>query len=455
MTTPSRREESRARPDETTARGHARTPMTKRAARTAAGRAARGAAGAALSPARALTEVVRYWTAQRTTLRQGMIALSISTVGNIPTGLALGAMTDRLALLPGLLILIPPAIGMRGNIFGALGSRLGTSMNAGLLTFSRERRGRLAQNIYASTLLTFTTSLFLAFAARTITAATGLPSVSVWDFVVISVLAGVASSALVLVVTVWLAWASAGRGWDLDSVGAPIITFVGDFITLPALFAASFVAGHGGVTLAVGIGCAAACGWATAGAIRTRLELTRRIVRESLVSLFLAGVISTIAGTVVEHRVHRFIAFPALLVMLPAFLENAGALGGIVSSRLASKLHLGAIRPRLLPERLAALDVSLAGPWALLNFGLTGLTAHFVAVALGFASPGAAHMTAIALLAGALATAGAALVAYATAVATFHFDLDPDNHGIAAVTSTMDLVGVVCVVGAVSLIGVS
>lgn len=454
MTIPSPERQPDAREQRFRARRLDRTRRASEAAGRGAGRAARSAGRTALSPARALTAVLRYWAAERVTLRQGMLALSISTVGNIPTGLALGAMTDRLALLPGLLILIPPAIGMRGNIFGALASRLGTSLHAGLLTFSRDRSSVLMQNLYASAVLTFATSLFLAVAARAVSAMTGLASISIWDFVVISVLGGIISSVIVLIVTVWLAFASERRGWDLDSVAAPLVTFVGDFITLPALFAASFAAAVPGVTLGVGIACAVVCLWAMVAGLRTHLPRARRIMRESLLTLAIAGVISTIAGTVIESRADRFLAFPALLVMLPAFLENAGALGGIVSSRLASKLHLGAIRPTFVPDRLAALDITLAGPWALLNFGLTGLTAHLVARALGFASPGAAHMTGIALLAGALATLGAALVAYATAVATFHFDLDPDNHGIAAVTSSMDLIGVLCVVFAATTIGV-
>ncbi|HEX9712532.1 MAG TPA: magnesium transporter, partial [Actinomycetota bacterium] len=429
-----------------------------RAARSAAhgaGRAGRIAGQTAIGPARALTAVFRYWAAERATLRQGMASLSISAIGNIPTGLALGAMTGRLEALPGLFILIPAAIGMRGAIFGALGSRLGTSMHAGLLRFSSDRRGILMQNIYAATLLTFATSLFLAVVARAVTAATGLATISLWDFVVISVIGGVVSSAFVLVVTVWLAWVGSRRGWDLDSVAAPVITFVGDLITLPALFAASYLADLPTITLSVGVASALVCILAGAQAVRTDRPVARRILRESALTLALASVINLLAGTVIEHRIDRFLAFEALLVMLPSFLENAGALGGIVSSRLASKLHMGAIEPRVLPERLAALDISLAAPWSLLNFALTGISAHLVAVALGFASPGAAHMTGIALLAGAMATAGAALVAYLVAIATFRFSLDPDNHGIPAVTSAMDLVGVICVVGAVALIGVS
>ncbi len=383
-----------------------------------------------------------------------MISLSISALGTIPTGLVLGAATGRLQALPGLVILIPAAIGMRGAIFGALGSRLGTAMHAGLLRFNRDRSGRLAQNAYAAMLLTFITSLMLAAVARLVGVATGLPSISIWDFVVISVLGGVISSAVILVLTVLLARVVSTQEWDLDSVAAPLITFMGDLITLPALFLASFVALQGNVTLGVGIVCAIVCLYAGWRAFRTDRPIARRIIRESLVTLMLAGLVDAVAGTVIEHRLDRFIAFPALLVMLPPFLENAGALGGIVSSRLASKLHLGSIRPRLIPSRLAALDISLAGPWSLLNFALIGASAHLVAEALGKPSPGIGRMLLISLVAGLMATVGAALVAYITAVATFRFDLDPDNHAIAAVTSSMDLIGVICIVVTLALLGV-
>ncbi len=426
----------------------ARVPA--RAARTAA----RAPVVAVARPARALRDVFAYWRAERVTLRQGMVALSVSAVGNLPTGLALGFMSNRLEALPGLFILIPAAIGMRGAIFGALGSRLGTSIHAGLFRFTFDRKGVLYQNVYAATLLTFTTSLFLAAAARAVSAATGLASISIWDFVVISVLGGVVSSAFILVLTVLLAREGYRREWDLDSVAAPLITFMGDLITLPALFAASYIADARNVTLGVGAACAAVCLWSFVQAFRTHLPTARRILRESVLALAITGLVNILAGTIVEHRLDRFISLPALLVLMPPFLENAGALGGIVSSRLASRLHLGSIRPRLLPERLAALEISLAGPWALLNFGLTGITSHYVAVALGFASPGVFQMIGIALFAGYLCTIGAAIMAYATAVATFRFGLDPDNHGIPMITSAMDLVGVVSVIGVVVMLGI-
>jgi len=45
----------------------------------------------------------------------------------------LGKFHGNLLLFPGLMIMIPPSIGMRGNIYGALGARIGTRFHAGEL----------------------------------------------------------------------------------------------------------------------------------------------------------------------------------------------------------------------------------------------------------------------------------------------------------------------------------
>jgi mgtE-like transporter len=407
----------------------------------------------ALAAGSGVKQMLRYWAAERVTLRQGMIALTVSALGSIPAGLTLGAMDGQLAMLPGLVILIPGAIGMRGAIFGALASRLGTGLASGLLTFDRDKDGLLMQNARAAILQSLTSSLYLALAARAFSAITGLPSIPLWDLVLISVLGGMSASAIILVLTIQLAKQGDKRGWDLDAVAAPIVTFLGDFITLPTLALATLLAQRGLITDVLGISLTIVSLAAAVASFRAKRPITRRIIRESALTLLLAGAIDIVAGVAIEHRIDRFISFPALLVMLPAFLENAGALGGIVSSRLSSKLHFGAIRPRAIPDRLAALDITLAAPWALVNFAMTGVVAHLTAIALGKNSPGAWTMVVISLVGGLMATAGAALIAYLTAVATFRLDLDPDNHGIAAVTSTMDLIGVMCIVAAATITG--
>src|SRR5437588_7918528 len=87
-------------------------------------------------------------------IRQGLAALLVSSGGDLLAGLTLGAITGTLADLPGLLVLVPAAIGMRGNVFGALGSRLGTSIHAGTFSLSRRTETVVGQNIVASMALT-------------------------------------------------------------------------------------------------------------------------------------------------------------------------------------------------------------------------------------------------------------------------------------------------------------
>ena len=72
-----------------------------------------------------------YWRSETRTLRQGLVALVISTAAGFVAGLTLAHITGTLAALPGLLILIPAAVGMKGTIFGAIGARLGTANAAG------------------------------------------------------------------------------------------------------------------------------------------------------------------------------------------------------------------------------------------------------------------------------------------------------------------------------------
>jgi mgtE-like transporter len=51
-----------------------------------------------------------------------------------------------------------------------------------------------------------------------------------------------------------------------------------------------------------------------------------------------------------------------------------------------------------------------------------------------------------------MATTGAVLVAYYGAIVTFRLGLDPDNHGIPLVTSSMDLIGAVSLVTTIVLL---
>ncbi len=416
-------------------------------------RALRGTARRVADPAR---QVADYWASERATVKQAMVAIVISAVTSLVAGLTLAAMDGRLADIKGLFVLIPVSIGMRGNIFGALAARLGTSIHTGLFEVSSDREGALFQNVYSATLLTISTSVTMGILARSIAGLLGISTVSTWDFIAVALVGGLMSSAFVLAFTIYLSITSYKRGWDLDSVGAILITTVGDIVTLPCLLIASYLVAINVITPAIGMVSVVAAiaslilGW------RSAMPVVRRVVRESFPVLTIAIVLDVLAGTVVEPRFGNvFEPFPAFLMIIPGFLENTGALGSILSARLGSKLHLGAVTPTARPDAAALLDGTIALVLGVIVYSITAVTTLIAAQVIGADYPGAYRFIGVVMVGGMMATFVAAGIGYYAAIVTFRLGLDPDNHTIPLVSSGMDLLGVICLVVALVLFGVA
>src|SRR5205809_1920207 len=195
----------------------------------------------ALAPRRRARRLWDYLRSERRTLRQGFVALLVSTGAALVAGITLSSISKTLLALPGLIILIPAANGMRGTIFGAIGARFGTSIHAGLFEVTRDRQGVLYQNTFVAIVTTFSSSLYLAVLAKLSAELFGLRSISFLDFVTISVVGGVLGSAIVLGLTAALTIVSFRRGYDLDTVSTPIVTAAGDMTTVPSLYLATFL----------------------------------------------------------------------------------------------------------------------------------------------------------------------------------------------------------------------
>src|SRR5207237_3534001 len=238
-------------------------------------------------------------------------------------------------------------------------------------------------------------SFALAILAKAVAIGFGLPhSISVSYFIVISIVGGAISSVFVLLLTLGVAAGSVRFGWDMDNVAAPLVTADGDMVTLPSLFVATLLVTPGIVTPIVAGVTAAIAVAALVVAFRSGLSLTTRILRESVPILLIAGLIDVVAGLTIEKRLESFLAFPALLVLVPPFLEDTAALGGILASRLASKLHLGVIEPVNTPQRPARDDFALTFLFAIPVFVLVAVSADVAASVAGLTSPGVLPMIA-------------------------------------------------------------
>jgi mgtE-like transporter len=387
--------------------------------------------------------VYGYLTEEKESLRQGFAALFLSSTGELAAGLALAGIAGILDELVGLAVLIPAAIGMRGAIFGAMGSRLSTAIQTGLFSFSL-RRGVLAENVQAAAVLSLISGVFLAFMARLLCDFLGVRTeLSIFDYVVISTVGGVIAGVLLLGITVVVARLSVAREWDMDNIAAPMITAFGDILTLPALVVATYLIGipiFSNVLAGVLVFIAVAV---VATAFRIGAPSLRRILAESLPILAMTGTVTILVGVALQDREETFFTLLALSVLLPAFLQEGGALGGILSSRLSSKIHLGLLAPRGIPPMNAFRDFTLIYIFATGVYVFIGGAAHLITVALfsAEASPGFLTMIGISTFAGLIATTAAAFAAYYGSILSYRAGLDPDTYGIPIITAAVDLLG--------------
>ncbi|MDQ3304725.1 MAG: magnesium transporter [Actinomycetota bacterium] len=387
--------------------------------------------------------------------RQSLTALGLSTLTSLAAGVTLGAITGTLERLPGLLVLVPASIGMRGNIFGALGSRLSTAIHTGTFALSRRRDTVVGQNVLAAVVLTTVTAVVLAGIAKAVAVALGLAeTIPVLDLVVISFVGAVLSSVVVLAFTLALAAGSVRFGWDLDNVNAPLVASVGDVVGLPSLWLASLLVGYGAFTDVLGAALVAGSAVALVAGLRSRLELLVRVLRESVPILCVASLISVVAGIAIERRLTTFTALPALLVLLPGHLSTAGALGGVLANRLSSKIHLGLVQLAAVPNREARADITFVILLAVPVFALNAAVAEVAARLIGVASPGLVLLVAASLVGGLMAVGFAVLIAYYGTLAAVRLGLDPDTYGVPMVTSSIDLVGAFSLILAIVALGI-
>lgn len=389
-------------------------------------------------------------------VRAALGALLVSTATGLIAGITLGSITDALSSLPGLLLLVPAAVGMRGNVYGALASRLGTAAHTGTFRLSRRRDTLVGQNLWASVLLSMSLALVLAIAAKGFARAFGVhPSISVADFVVISVIGGLIPIAVVMAITVGVAALSVRRDWDLDNVAAPVVTAAADMVTLPSLYLATKIVPHDAATFVLGWLCAAAGAVSLFAGLRSRLPVLRRIVQESVPVLILAGLVSMLAGLTMNGQLRALLRYPVLLVLVPPLLSLSGSLAGILAARMSSKLHLGLLDVRRLALGPVAEDVLFVYLLAGVVFLALGLATAAVGSILSLDSPGLPDVLEAAVVAGFIATTLSNVVGYFGAVVTYRFSLDPDNFGIPLTAAASDLLGAIAFMLSLVIVGLA
>jgi len=159
----------------------------------------------------------------------------VCTTGGVFAGIILVKMTDMIEMIPGLLVLVPAILGMRGNISCTLGSRLGSAVHLGLIS-KIERNPELINNVTGSLMLSLIMSIVLGVLAHLMTVAFGMPSAGILLLVLIAVISGVSSGVILSILAVVITIGAFKHGIDPDNVTTPAIGTLGDVVTMFTVF---------------------------------------------------------------------------------------------------------------------------------------------------------------------------------------------------------------------------
>ncbi len=381
-------------------------------------------------------------------IRESLFAVILSLFIVVMAGVLFSSMREALLLLPGLTLLVPGALAMRGNIYASLGARLGSALHTGQLSPQGGNSYILREEVLVVMVQTLLGSLFLAIVGRVTAIILDIPTVSIVELAVTAMLGALMAGAIELIVTVQVAMSAHRRGWDPDNVTAPVISAVADLVSIPFLLGAAM--------LVVWMP-----GWATvsvfAALILVLFVLVNIVVRgdhERATSVLAASIpvllsvllVVLVPAVMLERMVEDLVDNPAILILIPPFVAVAGNLGAILASRLSSAAHLGLITLQGRPDRLVYQNLGVITLLAVLTFGALGVLTHSTAILIGVPSPGLGTLLTITLVGGLVVTMATSLAAYKVTAYTFVRGDDPDNVVIPIITSTMDALGTALVV---------
>ncbi|MDR2544877.1 MAG: magnesium transporter [Methanobrevibacter sp.] len=283
----------------------------------------------------------------KSVLTQGLTGLLICAFGDLFAGLILGNMTHYLESLPGLIVLIPGSIGMRGNIYGALASRIGTNLHIGILSPELKKSDILSQNIQSSIILTLILSISLGILAKITCTLFNLNSISLVDFILISSFGGLISSLIMLPATIMIPIKSFQNGWDPDNITIPIITALGDLFTLPSIILAIYLIlfiNNPFIKMIINILIVIFTLLSFYFAYNSGSTI-KKILKQNTPVLFLSSLMGISAGQILNVFMSTLLTNQSLLSLIPIFSGESGGLLSILSGRLTSAIHSGIIEP--------------------------------------------------------------------------------------------------------------
>jgi mgtE-like transporter len=173
-------------------------------------------------------------------VKQSLPLIILCGLGAIVAGSTLSVMTDLIREIPGLIVVIPAIIALRGNISTAFGSRLGSAYHLGIIDADNLLNKELIQNIIGTLVLSFFVSIIIGILAY-VTSLFLNANPNPVKIIIIVLISGIISGLILTLLTIGIIYLAFKRGYDPDNITGPALATFGDIVTMICILGSAII----------------------------------------------------------------------------------------------------------------------------------------------------------------------------------------------------------------------
>ena len=160
----------------------------------------------------------------------------ISTIMGLVAGTILAIHTQKILFIPGMFILLPGFLEMRGNISGSFAARLSSGLFLGVIKPNRVKTKIVRGNLRASFLL----ALFSSFVLGLLVFLFNLLVFKIFtpEIILLPLIAGLIANTIEIPLTLFATFYLFRKGHDPNNIMGPFVTSTGDLTSIISLLIA-------------------------------------------------------------------------------------------------------------------------------------------------------------------------------------------------------------------------
>ncbi|MEM2910576.1 MAG: magnesium transporter [Nitrososphaerota archaeon] len=168
-------------------------------------------------------------------LKESRVPLTLAAAVGVLSGALLEMRLEALISLPVLLAIVPPLNDMAGDLGTIIVARLTTAFYLGSIEPKLRRNKGLRMNLFSLMLVSTITVLYISFILTPIYSITLNTGSMLLKVLIIVIIAGMMGVLFTLLSGILLSVLSFRKGYDPDIMVMPMITLIGDFLSIASV----------------------------------------------------------------------------------------------------------------------------------------------------------------------------------------------------------------------------